>query len=283
MSFLIWLFTAGWGGIGAAFFFFSWENSRLRGFRVKCTRKHFPWMSDLEVRRHTDNDHWLCTCHMPSYSIPTWEVCRSSFIDGDKWRCQGGKESEKRWQDWGFDTGLTDSTAWGAPLTMNCLQKIRMFQFSLLSKIPLWPWLTRAEGRPRNPTSGSASNCSPCTAAASQWLLWAALWDSACSQKTSSQVIHPPTPLLPGRQNQHTLSFEHQALFRVLQPAASLSTPSLTVRAPDWGWACSVLNVTLCLRSPGLALAAGKPEQQWWIRVFIFEVFLQAASSSALK
>lgn len=47
----------------------------------------------------------------------------------------------------------------------------------------------------------------------------------------------------------------------------------LTDKAPDLGWACSELNVTLCLRGPGLAVTAGKPEQQWWIRVFIFEVF----------
>lgn len=187
-------------------------------------------MSDLEVRWYTNNDHWLCTCHLSSYSIFTREVCYSSFIDRDKYRCQGGKESEKGWQNWGPDTGLTDSTAQGPSLTINYLLKIWMCQFSLVSMIPLWPWMTRAEGPPRNPTSGSASNRSPRTAAASQWLLWA-IYETvpALRRRPSADYSSPPV-----KQNQHTLSFERQALFQVLQSAASLSTPSLTVRAATW-------------------------------------------------
>lgn len=271
---LIWLCTAVWGGIGAAIFFFSWEKKRLRWFRVKCTRKYIQWRSDIEVKQYTNNYHLLCTCHLPSCSVFTGEVCRPSFTDRDKERCREAKESEKWWkQNWASHAGQTDLTAQVPPLTIHCLQKSRCYS---PAHFPLQPKQSagapRAADPPRNPAPGAVAHCSPRNAAATQPTSLGYLWDSPCSQKTSVLRLFIPPPM---KQNQHILSFQRQAPFRVLQSAASLSAPSPTVRAPDWGWACSqaALNVPLCLRSPGLALTAGKPEQQWWIRVFIFEVF----------
>lgn len=192
---LIWLCTAVWGGIGAAIFFFSWEKKRLRRFRVKCTRKYIQWGSDIEVKQYTNNYHLLCTCHLPSCSVFTGEVCHPSFTDRDKERCREAKESEKWWkQNWAFHAGQTDLTAQVPPLTIHCLQKPRCYS---PAHFPLQPKQSagapRAADPPRNPAPGAVAHCSPRNAAATQPTSLGYLWDSPCSQKTSVlRLFIPP-------------------------------------------------------------------------------------------